>query len=65
MNAIFAIVAFVLVAWLALGILGGPLLIGKPRKPFTMGSYIGVLIVGSITIAYLVYAALSLLGVGR
>lgn len=63
MNVFLVIIAFALIAWLALGLIGGPFLIGKPRQPLTAGGYAGVLITGLAVIGFILYAALSMLGV--
>lgn len=54
MNIFIILLAWVLIGFFAVGILGGPAQIGKPRKPYTAGSYVVALIVSSINIVLLV-----------
>lgn len=51
-----AIILFLFAAWMLLGVFGGILSVGKPRKPVTPGiaafsSFVGVLFAVTLTIA--------------
>ncbi|WWV91867.1 hypothetical protein GMYAFLOJ_CDS0037 [Microbacterium phage phiMiGM15] len=60
MTIAVLVAVYVLAAWLLIGILGTPFLIGKERKPLTPGVALLSMLVGAATIAALVTLAVTL-----
>lgn len=59
MTFLAVALAWVMAAWVALGVLGAPFIIGKPRKPATPRTALVVMLAGSVIVALLVTFALT------